>query len=160
MSLNGKRCCDRCEAVGHALRQSHPRAVWHQERGCSDGWRFRGDIYGGHVYLTESGDAWAEKKSHDEIWRGQCADRDTTVKTAIAAVWKLYVGLSYQGYLETDAWREVRNRILRRDDFRCVRCSSTKSLQVHHLTYQRLGCEHDNDLVTLCRTCHHGLETS
>jgi hypothetical protein len=27
-------------------------------------------------------------------------------------------------------------------------------LHVHHYTYERLGCERDEDLVTLCETCH------
>lgn len=27
-------------------------------------------------------------------------------------------------------------------------------LQVHHITYERLGCHEIDDLITLCRPCH------
>jgi hypothetical protein len=41
-----------------------------------------------------------------------------------------------------------------------TRCHMTTDLQVHHLTYDRYGCERIEDLVVLCGTHHmmiHGL---
>jgi 5-methylcytosine-specific restriction endonuclease McrA len=52
---------------------------------------------------------------------------------------------------------------LAQDRFRCTRCPSEDNLAVHHLTYERLGSEHPDDLITLCRTCHkldHGRDPS
>lgn len=51
-----------------------------------------------------------------------------------------------------------REEVLKRDDYRCVRCGSTKSLVVHHKDRSGRGQEdHNNDtanLETLCRKCH------
>lgn len=36
----------------------------------------------------------------------------------------------------------------------CEKCRSTKRLQVHHKTYERLGHEKMSDLKLLCNSCH------
>lgn len=36
----------------------------------------------------------------------------------------------------------------------CRACSSKHEIHLHHHTYNRLGHEHDDDLVPLCKTCH------
>ena len=66
----------------------------------------------------------------------------------------------YQDYLQTPWWRQVRGYILRRADYRCERCrrpdrfDADTWLEVHHLTYQRLGNEYVQDLIVLCNHCH------
>ena len=46
-------------------------------------------------------------------------------------------------------------QILERDGHRCVRCSSTFGLQVHHRLYRsRGGLDDPINLVTLCIQCH------
>lgn len=61
--------------------------------------------------------------------------------------------MTYADYLSTRHWRETRIRALRRAGFRCERCDR-KALQVHHLTYERLGRESPLDLEVLCKPCH------
>lgn len=65
-------------------------------------------------------------------------------------------------------WRRIKREALRRDDHRCVDCgrspghtdprirsgNRTRYLEVHHLTYERLGAELLEDVVTLCQRCH------
>jgi len=65
--------------------------------------------------------------------------------------------IDYNEYINSDKWRDRRNKILKRDGFVCQRCKAWKNLQVHHLTYDRLGFENDLDLVTLCKSCHEKL---
>ncbi|MGL5749650.1 MAG: HNH endonuclease, partial [Paraclostridium sp.] len=62
----------------------------------------------------------------------------------------------YKEYLKSDKWSEIRKIILSRDNNKCVKCSSSKNLQVHHSTYDNIFNEENNldDLVTLCKTCH------
>ena len=60
----------------------------------------------------------------------------------------------YDEYLLSPEWKERRNRIVRRDKNQCQSCASKSQLNVHHLTYARIGNEHDDDLVTVCRACH------
>lgn len=38
--------------------------------------------------------------------------------------------------------------------YRCARCSTRLRLQLHHKTYERLGCELASDFDWLCSPCH------
>lgn len=61
----------------------------------------------------------------------------------------------YREYMQSEAWRDLRSRVLQRDQCRCRDCGkASPSNDVHHLTYIRLGSENLADLVTLCRECH------
>jgi hypothetical protein len=60
----------------------------------------------------------------------------------------------YRQYLSSNEWRGKRERVLRRDKNRCIKCHSVENLQIHHLTYERVGKEFLCDLITLCRKCH------
>jgi len=61
----------------------------------------------------------------------------------------------YLAYLTSPEWARQRQQALARAAFTCVRCRATAGLQVHHLTYQRLGAELPDDLTVLCAACHH-----
>lgn len=65
-------------------------------------------------------------------------------------------GFPYEDYLRSPWWLERRNRSLRLAEYRCQQCNAKRDLQVHHLTYERLGFEEDSDLEVLCRGCHEG----
>lgn len=63
--------------------------------------------------------------------------------------------MPYLEYLESDEWRHTRRVILHRAESRCEQCSSRREpLHIHHLTYERRGHEHPDDLVALCARCH------
>ena len=62
--------------------------------------------------------------------------------------------LPYAEYLETDHWTRLRDLAMERDGHECRMCRSRRTLNVHHLTYDRRGCELLLDLITLCRRCH------
>jgi len=64
--------------------------------------------------------------------------------------------MPYAEYLKTTEWRRVRDRALKLAGYTCSRCQSPRELQVHHLTYARVGAEEDRDLEVLCRGCHLG----
>ena len=58
-------------------------------------------------------------------------------------------------YLQTPHWQLTRKRALLRAGFQCQGCERANlSLDVHHLTYDRLGREAEADLIVLCRLCH------
>ncbi len=66
--------------------------------------------------------------------------------------------MPYEEYLTTPEWQATRKRILKRDNYQCQGCHAKHvALNVHHYTYERLGCEEDTDLVTLCVDCHEEL---
>ena len=47
----------------------------------------------------------------------------------------------YHRYLLSPAWRALREKVLERDEYRCRFCESSKNLEVHHLTYERIFSE-------------------
>jgi 5-methylcytosine-specific restriction endonuclease McrA len=67
---------------------------------------------------------------------------------------------TYEDYLWSPWWRRhVRRQALHRANHTCQRCGR-RATEVHHLTYERLGNEHPDDLQPLCDDCHraaHGL---
>ncbi|MDB5250666.1 MAG: hypothetical protein JWQ40_5060 [Segetibacter sp.] len=60
----------------------------------------------------------------------------------------------YNKYLESAAWLSKRSEILKRDNYTCRYCASTKATQVHHLSYNNLGNEPDFELISVCKQCH------
>lgn len=60
---------------------------------------------------------------------------------------------------------KIRMRILKRDNFRCRICGRRPDnnvdieLHVHHITpFGEHGVTHEDNLITLCHTCHQGLD--
>jgi hypothetical protein len=71
------------------------------------------------------------------------------------ALVKALRALPYAEYLKTGHWQRRRWEALGRSGYRCQVCNSyDRPLEVHHRTYERLGCEHPSDLFVLCDTCH------
>lgn len=65
-------------------------------------------------------------------------------------------GRPYSEFLKSKYWSIVRQRVLQRDGSKCVICSYSKNLQVHHDNYKNHFREHRhlNNLMTLCGKCH------
>lgn len=63
---------------------------------------------------------------------------------------------TYSEKLKDPRWQKKRLEIFQRDNFRCRSCSSeVNTLSVHHLSYKRNPWESsDEELVTLCDSCH------
>jgi len=67
--------------------------------------------------------------------------------------------MNYQVYITSSRWRNSPARIgeLRAAGHRCRVCyrpDTEVELQVHHRTYERLGCELPGDLLCMCTDCH------
>jgi 5-methylcytosine-specific restriction endonuclease McrA len=62
--------------------------------------------------------------------------------------------MNYKQYLQSDYWKELRETKIMESNGRCQKCKRTSNLQVHHLTYDRKGCERLSDLMVLCERCH------
>lgn len=62
---------------------------------------------------------------------------------------------AYRRYLQSDSWKQIRGKALKRDGGKCVRCQSSKRLHVHHLRYRSPWTDTRlEDLETLCKECH------
>ena len=60
----------------------------------------------------------------------------------------------YLAHLESPQWFALRDKILKRDRWRCRLCGAFTPLHVHHITYARVCHEDLGDLVALCQPCH------
>jgi len=61
--------------------------------------------------------------------------------------------LPYSKYLKTKHWKTTRNKVMKEYNKICFDCMGVAT-QVHHLTYENLGKEKDEDLIPLCNDCH------
>lgn len=60
-------------------------------------------------------------------------------------------------YLNSKHWRILRKKIYDKYNGKCKKCHKTfdsQHMNVHHLTYKRIGKEKESDLVLLCEKCH------
>ena len=67
----------------------------------------------------------------------------------------------YKGYINSVPWYEKRSLVLMKHGNKCFKCGSKRCIQIHHVTYQRLGKEDLSDLLPLCKNCHkkiHGIK--
>jgi 5-methylcytosine-specific restriction endonuclease McrA len=57
--------------------------------------------------------------------------------------------------LDPQAYEKLRLQVLKRDAWRCQKCGSMLNLEVHHKQLRsRIRKDVEQNLVTLCRTCH------
>ena len=61
------------------------------------------------------------------------------------------------------SWRNIREKIIKRDNNKCLMCSSTEKLEVHHFIkmkyFKNVEEAHFKDnLGTFCNTCHYKVE--
>jgi len=70
--------------------------------------------------------------------------------------------LSYDAeeFYDSDAWLDMREEILERDEYTCQVCGATKHLQVHHIVPRKYihvvswDIDREENLITLCKVCH------
>lgn len=59
--------------------------------------------------------------------------------------------------MNSDEWKARRQEKLKSSGFKCELCGSAINLNVHHITYEHLGYEPDEDLLVVCQPCHEKL---
>ncbi len=61
----------------------------------------------------------------------------------------------YKEYLNSGEWKYKKSQKLKQANFKCDGCNeSAGAMEVHHLTYDRIGQELLTDLVAYCIECH------
>ena len=57
--------------------------------------------------------------------------------------------------LDLESYENLRQQVLRRDGWRCQSCGAMSNLEVHHKQFRsRSGNDSEQNLITLCSTCH------
>jgi len=74
--------------------------------------------------------------------------------TVIDETWRDY----RRKYMRSQRWQDIRTKALERSGRACEQCGKRQEdgfkLDVHHLTYIRLGGEQMEDVQVLCYLCH------
>jgi len=61
----------------------------------------------------------------------------------------------YRAYLKSKKWEQKRLQVFKHYGKRCYACLTYKGpIQVHHLSYDKVGHEPITDLMPLCKDCH------
>jgi 5-methylcytosine-specific restriction endonuclease McrA len=63
----------------------------------------------------------------------------------------------YNRYINSPTWKQKRAAALNRAQYRCEICGFSKwsrTLEVHHKTYERFQRELPGDLIVVCKECH------
>jgi 5-methylcytosine-specific restriction endonuclease McrA len=62
--------------------------------------------------------------------------------------------------IESRDYEDLRERVLRRDGWRCQFCGSMMNLEVHHQTFRsHSGDDNEDNLITLCMNCHSSIHS-
>jgi hypothetical protein len=86
---------------------------------------------------------WSERNQKMQRHFEECRARDD-------ARWRSV----YEQHLASEKWRVLRRKVMARCKGMCEGCGEKPAVQVHHLTYERLGDEMLFDLVGICIPCH------
>lgn len=62
--------------------------------------------------------------------------------------------INYCKYLESEKWKNFREEVLKRDNYKCTKCGKTENLHIHHISYDNIWDEKLEDVITLCDECH------
>jgi hypothetical protein len=60
----------------------------------------------------------------------------------------------YEAYRKTDAWKAIREKVLKRCGYICEGCGDAPAVVAHHKTYAHAFNELLFELVGLCTACH------
>jgi 5-methylcytosine-specific restriction endonuclease McrA len=90
-----------------------------------------------------------ETRKKSAEWVATIEQRAIEREIEKAAWWKWY-----NQYLLSPQWMEKRRLVFDRCRGLCEGCRNSKAVQVHHLTYVRVGDEMLFDLVAVCLDCH------
>lgn len=109
----------------------------------------------------------SNKRTREECYCQQCKDElEKECKNKLAkraqtkeerAKGKIHLlrTMPYNEYLQTKHWKTFSRERVREADYKCKKCGrSDIELNVHHLTYERRGCELASDVIVLCKACH------
>ena len=66
---------------------------------------------------------------------------------------------SYRTYLVSEHWKTRKNLWYRKFGRACAVCGSFKFANLHHMHYENLGSEKDEDLISLCHEHHDDFHT-
>ena len=68
--------------------------------------------------------------------------------------------LLYKNYMISPQWEVKRAEAVKADGNACRKCGRKGKVEVHHITYKRMGAELPEDLIAVCPACHAALDAA
>lgn len=144
---NIQSLCERCVNFKHLAMPAYPDECCGQLDGCVYSKTFIRYDY------VEYGEDFPDFDDDCEYVGHFFGDTGSGVKTLYCKHFKL----DYDAYLKSDLWKKNKTYALKRAGYKCQLCGSAMNLHVHHITYENLGMEEDEDLLVVCKKCHEKL---
>lgn len=129
---------------------------------CQTCEHFTGDRHLAKEYGTDEASLW-ECEVYEEAFYGKGAiytflrpykNDDSMISVTFCSCFK---PISYKHYIDSEMWKQKRIKRIKNDGYKCQLCGSAMNLQVHHITYENVPFEKDDDLLTVCKSCHQKL---
>jgi 5-methylcytosine-specific restriction endonuclease McrA len=126
------------------------------------------------LFVNVSDKLAKSQKEEQEAKRKKEIENRKNIRTATLTKARLEVyinyterqDLGYHLYLSSPQWKETRRLILLKRGNNCEKCgikvNNLYNLHLHHLTYEDLYNEYEEDLMLLCKVCHekeHGIDS-
>lgn len=97
----------------------------------------------------------AKRRSHEKRQRRYLAKRADLLREFLAGETKKGIAETYKKYIDSPQWKFFRDSIIRQRGTMCERCGKDRPpLNVHHISYVRLGNELPEDVKVYCLPCH------
>ena len=128
-------------------------------------WSWTCEQCGAEVFITSRTDKRAREPGAKWARSPFCAQCKAARRAATDAGWeaaaalrrereRLLATMPYRAYLRTEERQARRLAALKRAGHRRQVCNRSRTLHVHHRTYERCGVELARDLIVLCDQCH------
>lgn len=155
---NDGKCCHNPNKKLVMVNNGTSRLIREQCQNCGnvDTKAFKRDnsvFYDEANYFLRNRRLAASEEASDE-WR---IFRDF-IEPDLNAKAKAFREKNYNGYINSERWREKRLLVLQRDSWLCQSCMVSKATEVHHLNYDFFENEPLFTLVSVCRPCHEAIE--
>lgn len=148
-------------------KKHQPEIRYFEKKNGSIEWREQCVVCGGSLSTIKATDvspqAKAEAKpfdrdlsaNHTDQMHTWVREQDQKAREQKNAEW----WANYNAYLLSPRWARIRSKVMERAHGVCEGCRENPAVQVHHLTYNRVGNEMLFDLVAVCHRCHEAIHS-
>jgi hypothetical protein len=94
---------------------------------------------------------------HSIVWKAICEENcNATWNNLLGEPSSLARDKFISDFIENfPSWKSIRKVVFDRDGNRCRNCDGNKSLEAHHLKRVKFGgISTEDNLITLCKSCH------
>lgn len=108
-----------------------------------------------HANLVES----EFSETNFDNWNKE-RNRENSIIIEQFEVYKKSRFYNYHKYLQSEEWKIIRDKVVKRDNGICLYCKTNPAQEVHHKHYKTIYKESLADLESVCSDCHRAIHKS